>query len=200
MSNISNFNSLWEIGFSVNAIFVYFELTPILERKFNSFNAIGRKIIDEMIEENDRKYINTYGWRNILFSYAIWVSRLQAMSALNTIAAIFLIIVAGFNPELVLRDFSIALVILILFTPIVVIPVIILYGLPLYKLKCIEEAAQKILERDNSNPETLAGKTRKYRTIIEYIKLTEFSRFPLVKRNKEFSDDEIFQTINEYRN
>jgi len=32
MINISDFNSLWEIAFAVNAILVYFELTPALEK------------------------------------------------------------------------------------------------------------------------------------------------------------------------
>lgn len=193
MSKIIDFNSLWEIAFATNAIFVYFELVPALERKFNGVNAIGANVINELIEEQDRKYINTYGWRSVLFGYVTWIGRLKAMSAFNSFIAILLLIVAGFSPESALGGFYLVIIILILLVPIIIVPTIIICAFPLYKLKCIEEAVQKILSRDEGEPILLNKKKRRYKIAVEYIKLTEFGSSFFVKRSKEFSDDEIFQ-------
>jgi hypothetical protein len=194
---IIDFNTLWEIAFAINAIFVYFELTPALDRKFNGVNEIGRRVIDKLIEEQDRRYINSYGWRSLLFGYVIWVKRLKTMSVFNSIVAIFMVIIGGFNPETALNSVYIAIIIIILYIPILLIPAIILISFPNYKLKCIEEAVQKILDRDDSNPTILSYKKRRYKIAIEYIKITEFGLSFFVKRNKEFSDADIFHEIEE---
>ncbi len=197
MVNISNFNSLWEIAFAINAIFVFFELAPLLERKFIGTNSLGKSIIDKMIAEEDQSYINNYGWRSIIFGHFLWLSRLKWLSALNSAIAIILIVIAGFNPTSTLGSLSICIIILILFTPIVLIPAIILYKLPLYKLKCIEEAIENILNRENQEQEAIAAKARKYKISLEYIKLIEFNSSPWVRRNAEFSDSEILEEIGE---
>ena len=199
MSKIIDFNSLWEIAFAINAIFVYFELTPVLKRKFKSINAIGRNVIDEMIEKQDRRYINTYGWKSFLFGYTIWVLRLKVMSIFNSLLAIFLIIFAGFKPESVIGSFYLVIIILILFTPILIVIAIFRYGFPFYKLKCIEEAIQNILDRDIEDSTILINKKRRYKIVIEYIKLTEIGPSFFIKRNKEFSTSEIFQEAREIK-
>jgi hypothetical protein len=197
MINISDFNSLWEIAFAINAIFVYFELTPVLERKFNGINAIGSSIINKLAEEEDRRYINTYGWRSALFGYSIWVARLKNISALNSLVAIILIIIAGLSPGSTLGVSFTTIIILILFTPILAIPAILIYVFPAYKLKCIEKAVYEIIERECGNSKALTKKQRRYQIAVEYIKLTEFPFSPFVKRNKLFSNEEIFAEVDE---
>lgn len=197
MIKISDFNTLWEIAFAVNALFVYFELTPVLERKFKGINAIGISIINKMMDEQDRTYVNTYGWRSVLFGYYIWVSSLKSVSVINSLVAIILIIVAGFIPDKSLGNLFITIIILILFTPVLAIPVIIVYGFPAYKLKCIEEAVHKIIERESCGTATLANKARRYNIAVEYIKMTEFALLPFVKRDKNISDEEIFKEVGE---
>ena len=197
MSKIIDFNSLWEISFAVNAIFVYFELAPALERKFNGINAIGRSTIDELIEEKDRRYVNTYGWRSVAVGFMIWLRILKSLSLLNSIVALLLIIIAGFSPESELGLFVFGTIILMLFTPIIAIPGIIRYIFPAYKLKCIEEAINKILDRENGDPELMSKKSRRYKIAIEYIKMSEFGLSLFVKRNKEFSNKEVFEEFSD---
>lgn len=197
MLRLIDFNSLWEIAFAVNAILVYFELTPALESKFKGVNAIGRSTIDELLEEHDRVYVNTYGWKSVLFGYVIWIKRLKIFSVVNSVVALLLIITAGFSPEAEIGWPVLGFIIFVLFTPILVIPGIILYAFPLYKLKCIEEAIQKLIDRENGEPKLKENKSRRYRIAIEYIKLTEFGHSLFVKRNKEFSNEDLFGEFND---
>jgi len=190
MFKIIDFNSLWEIAFAVNAIFVYFELKPALERKFKGINAIGRSVIDDYMDENDRRYVNNYGWKNVLFGFAIWIKILRSLSVLNSIVALFLIIIAGFSPESEIGWFLIGIIILLLFVPIITIPGIIIFAFPVYKLKCIEKAVQKIIDREKGEPNL--KKWRRYKIAIEEIKITEFGPSIFVKRNKEFSNEEVY--------
>ena len=183
MSKILDFNSLWQIAFAVNAIFVYFELAPALERKFKGVNAIGKSVIDDFIEDKDRRYINNYGWKSILFNFTNWIWILKLLSIINSIVALLLIIIAGFSPAAELGWYFLGVIILILFTPIIVIPGIIRYVFPIYKLKCIEEAIKNILDRDGENSELISQKSRRYKIAIEYIKVAEFGPSFFVKRN-----------------
>ena len=83
------------------------------------------------------------------------------------------------------------------FTPVLAISAIIIYGFPTYKLNCIEKAVSAILERECGDSITLTNKQKRYRIAVEYIKMTEFAISPFVKRNKEFSDEEIFKEVGE---
>lgn len=149
-------------------------LLRLLKKKFKGINAIGNSIINKMAEEQDRKYINTYGWRSVL-----------------------IIIFSGFSPESVTGVFFTTIIILILFTPVLAIPAIIIYGFPTYKLKCIEEAVSNILERERGDSAAPTNKARRYRIAVEYIKMTEFAFSPFVKRDKKFSDSEILEEVGE---
>jgi hypothetical protein len=193
MSKILDFNSLWQIAFAVNAIFVYFELAPALERKFKGVNAVGKSVIDDFIEDKDRRYINNYGWKSILFNFTNWIWKLKLLSIINSIVALLLIIIAGFSPEAELGWYFLGVIILILFTPIIAIPGIIRYVFPIYKLKCIEEAIKNILDRDGEKSELISQNSRRYKIAIEYIKVAEFGPSFFVKRNKEFSNEEVFR-------
>ena len=150
-----------------------------------------------MAEEQDRKYINTYGWRSVLIGYFTWVSRLKTISVFNSLVAILIIIFSGFSPESVTGVFFTTIIILILFTPVLAIPAIIIYGFPTYKLKCIEEAVSNILERERGDSAAPTNKARRYSIAVEYIKMTEFVFSPFVKRDKKFSDSEILEEVGE---
>jgi len=150
-----------------------------------------------MAEEQDRKYINTYGWRSVLIGYFTWVSRLKTISVFNSLVAILIIIFSGFSPESVTGVFFTTIIILILFTPVLAIPAIIIYGFTTYKLKCIEEAVSNILERERGDSAAPTNKARRYRIAVEYIKMTEFAFSPFVKRDKKFSDSEILEEVGE---
>ena len=50
MFKIADFNSLWEIGFAINAIFVFFELQPFLEKRFSGIHSIGRDAIKRVFK------------------------------------------------------------------------------------------------------------------------------------------------------
>ncbi len=196
MIEISNFNSLWEIAFATNAIFVYFDLLPVLERKFKGTQSLGAKFIGLVVPEKDLEYINTYGWRSLLFGYTVWISRLKSLSVINSIIAIFLVILAGYSPKLDL-GFTNILIIIVLFVPVILIPAIVVYGLPLYKLKCIEEAVYIVLERDNLEPATKEVRIRKNRIAIEFIKLTTFPFLFYLIRNKELTVKEVLEEFNQ---
>ncbi|TRW91225.1 hypothetical protein [Candidatus Methylobacter oryzae] len=196
MVEISNFNSLWEIAFATNAIFVYFDLLPVLESKFKGTQALGVKFISLVVPEKDLEYINAYGWRSILFGYTVWVSRLKSLSVINSIISIFLVVLAGYSPDLDL-GFTNILIIIVLFFPVIFIPAIVVYGLPMYKLKCIEEAVYLALERDNLEPAIKEVRIRKNRITIEFIKLTTFPVLFYLIRDKRLTIKEVLEEFNQ---
>ena len=105
MYKFSEFNSLWEIGFAINAVFVFFELQPFLEKKFIGTQSLGSEIINQFILKKHRHRVNTRGWRSLLFGYTIWLRRLKALSVINSIVALLLIIILDTIRRLHLVDF-----------------------------------------------------------------------------------------------
>jgi hypothetical protein len=168
MIKIADFNSLWEISFGVNAIFVYFELAPRLEQKFKGINAIGKNIVEEINQEEDQSFVITYGWRSLFLGYFIWILQLKKLSIINSFISLLLIAVAGFNPESGLSVLTVCITILTLFTPVVCIPIIILYFFPKYKSACLKEAIEKLALRLDDSSEGQEQK-QKYKDAIDRI-------------------------------
>lgn len=170
---LSNFNSLWEIAFAVNAIFVIFELIPILNKKLEETLAIGDSEIKEFILKEDQQTILNCGWKRIIFGQIFWTEGLKIISILCSLLALLLIIVGGFNPNLSLSMGIILIFIIIEFGPISLIPLIIVYIIPNYKLKCIDYAISKRIEfKQNGKNSTYfrTHKLKQYKYLVQYIR------------------------------
>lgn len=202
MYKIADFNSLWEIGFAINVIFVYFELQQFLEKRVTGIQSIGRETIDEIILEKHRHRVNICGWKKLLFGYVIWLQRLKFLSIINSIVALMLIIISGYNPDAAFGNVFSAFIIILMFAPILVITVIILYLFPIYKVKCIEYEINRIIEMNQTTDDLSDNMIQKYKAVIEYIKFSAI-HFPfsfLVKRDKSMSIEEVFRIIHDDKN
>jgi len=192
MYQIINFNSALEVGFAVNAILVLFELKSYLEHRFKKIQRLGRDDINLFVKERDQHYINTYGWKPLIFGYAIWIGRLKIISIFNSLLCLVLLIFAGYNPEAEFGLLSSLALLLFIFLPVSVITFIIIYGLPNYKFKCIKIAITNILEREKKeNEDSEYGIIEKrYLSLINFIKFTNFPfRFLRgLKKGQKLSD------------
>ena len=197
MHKIADFNSLWEIGFAINVIFVYFELQPFLEKKFTGIQSIGRDIIDRIILKEHRRRVNNCGWHRLVFGFAIWLQRLKLLSIINSIVAIILIIISGYNPDATFGNIFSTFIIILMFAPILVITVIILCFLPIYKFRCIEYEINRIIEMDQTTGDLNDAMIQKYKAVIEYIKYggIPFPSSLFVKKDKNMSFEEIIGII-----
>jgi hypothetical protein len=199
MYKISNFSSLWEIGFAINAVFVFFELQPFLENKFKGMQSIGTDIINKFIRLEDQRYVNTYGWRSLVFGYATWLGRLKLYSVLCSLMSLVLIIVGGFNPDFSFGIFGISTLIVIQFFPIVFISYIILYYLPKYKILCIEEATIKLIEMYQNDNNFIINHMKQYKYLVNYIIVFRPLFSKKIKTKNEISYQEPFELFDEFK-
>jgi len=195
MYKIADFNSLWEIGFAIHAIFVYFELHQFLENKFTGIRALGKDIINHHILEKYQYRINTSGWRRLAFGYVIWLGRLKLLSIFNSLVALLLIIIAGYNPEAEFGIFLSAVIIASLFLPLLFITAIILFYFPFYKIKCIEYEINQIIENVDNDEDITESVIQKYKAVIEFIKFEHFPLFYLFMRNKKMPFEEVLRNL-----
>lgn len=202
MYKIADFNSLWEIGFAINVIFVYFELQQFLEKRVTGIQSIGRETIDKIILEKHRHRVNICGWKRLLFGFVIWLQRLKFLSIINSIVALMLIIISGYNPDAAFGNIFSTFIIILMFAPILVITAIILYLFPIYKVKCIEYEINRIIEMNQTTDDLSDNMIQKYKAVIEYIKFSAI-HFPFsffVKRDKSMSIEEVFRIIHDDKN
>ncbi len=200
MYKIANFNSLWEIGFAINIIFVYFELQPFLEKKFINIQTIGKEIIDRFIIEKHRHNINISGLRGLTFGYVIWVHRLKYLSIFNSLLSIALICIGGYNPE---AEFGVSLstlIIVLIFAPTTVIPMIILFFLPILKIESIENSITRIIESNKDTHELSDENVKQYKAVLEYIKFRAFPFLYLIKKNESMPIEEVFSILHNSKN
>lgn len=197
MYKISDFNSLWEIGFAINAIFVFFDLQPLLKKKFKSTQSLGSSEIDKYILKEDQRYVNTYGWRTLVVNYGLWLSLLKLSSIICSLLSLVLIIAGGFNPEFSFGWFTITLLIIIEFAPIVFIPYIILISLPKYKLMCIDEALKNLISKKKSDNEFIKKHMKQYKFLVDYIMHFDHSFLLLINKRKKVSMDEVFDIFHQ---
>ncbi|WP_435235094.1 hypothetical protein ACR30L_15210 [Psychromonas sp. PT13] len=195
MLRIENFNSLWEVAFAVNAIFVFFDLVPRLNKFFHGSNELGDYTIKTMLNEEDYRYVSTYGWKSILFGYVKFVFTLKLLSLFNSFFALVLIIIAGFNSSFQIGVLPFCFIVAILLIPVVIIPLVILYFLPRYKLLCLIEAIENIINRDNLDSEDILVRNKKYKIAVEYMKRFEFPYILGIKRNPDISNKEILSSL-----
>jgi len=193
MYKIADFNSLWEIGFAINAVFVFFELQPFLEKRFLGIHSIGEDIINRVFKGKDRSYVITNGWRNLAWGYGIWMGRLRKLSIINSLVALVLIIVSGYWPDAKFGVTTSLLIIILLFAPILIITGIIVYYLPIYKFKCIENAIKTIMKREQAGDDFDKNQIRKYKAAIECINRDHFFGSVFIKRDKRISNEEVYR-------
>jgi hypothetical protein len=201
MTSLSNFNSVLQIGFAVNALLYFFDLKQALEDYFkNKTLKLGDSEISWHLDEKDRNFISSYGWRALAFGYVIWMSRLKTLTVLDSILSLCLLIFSGFNPTFEIGNFFIFAMLLVLFIPVTFITLVIIYGLPFYKLSCMKNATKKILERDRQTigEDEYTKREERFDVLIKFI---EFRSFPLIYslkniRNKEATNfDLLFNDI-----
>ena len=197
MYKIANFSSLWEIGFAVNAIFVFFELQPVLEEKFRGIQSIGSDIIKMYVRVEDQRYILTYGWKSIAFGYVIWLGRLKLYSIFCSLSSIFLIIIGGFNPDFSFGFIEICVSIVLIFLPVIAILSIILYFLPKYKIKCIHEATSKLIEKYQNDQSFKTNYLNKYKHLADFIEFLRNPALTFFKSKKKKTFTELFEIFNE---
>lgn len=195
MLQIESFNSLWEIAFAINAVFIFFELAPFCEKKFIGANSLGDSVICKVVKEEDQRYVKIYGWKSLLFGYTIWISRLKLLSIINSLLAISLIIIAGFDNSSDISLLLFCVLVAVLFTPIVVIPLLALILIPLYKFYCIKEAIYNLTNREVPDSDELISRNKKYNLIVEYIKRYELTGVFWLKRDGNISDEELFSLM-----
>ncbi|MCF8075992.1 MAG: hypothetical protein K9L23_17530 [Desulfotignum sp.] len=192
MYKIGDFNSLWEISFAINAIFIFFELQPVLEKKFIGMQTIGSDAIERFIKKDDQRYVNTYAWKSLSFAFVVWLGRLKLYSIVCSLLSITLIIIGGFNPNFSFGFIGICVLIIIQFLPIVVIPSIILYLFPKYKLRCINEAIGKLIEKQQNDADFIDKHLMQYQYLVDYINLFRLPFSVFQRTKKKISNKELF--------
>lgn len=187
MYNIADFNSVLEVGFAVNAILVFFELESYLGKRFNKTQLLGHNLLANFIQkEEDLRYVTNYGWRSLVFGYAVWIGRLKWISVINSSLCLLLLIGVGYNPAIKIGFIFLAFLLFLIFIPVMGITCIIIYGLPRYKIACMEEALQKLIDRqkENLSEEEYELLKTKYAAVSGFIKITNFPFFMLSKPKK----------------
>jgi len=65
--------------------------------------------------------------------------------------------------------------------------------MPIYKLKCLEEAVRNLAERKEADLVGADQKIKRYKLANEYIKPNEFTFLYLIRRNREYSEIEVLR-------
>ena len=81
-----------------------------------------------------------------------------------------------------------------MFTPVLIVSVIILFYFPRYKLRCIEHEIHNILSNDKDDNDINEAVIKRYIAVVEFLKIKYFPFFYLIK-NKPMSIVECIDAI-----
>lgn len=100
MATISDFNSLWEVGFAVNAVFVFFDYSDYLDKKMKEIEEIGDEYLQQYF--NHSKFsIGGVPYRNIIYKWLpikmnIQKHDLKTFSVFNTLFSLVLLLMSSY--------------------------------------------------------------------------------------------------------
>ena len=162
MHYLSDFNSVFEVAFAINAVLVYFELSPNIDEHFKKllYSDPGPSILQtedgQFIEETDvffvgtdeeKAFVRNFGWKSIVFKFANFKSILKAISFVVSFFALALLIVAGFMPDFKAQTFVMIIILIFLFVPVSSLTFYYYISFPRLKRFAASEARQELDRR-----------------------------------------------------
>lgn len=202
MFSLSNFTSVLEIGFGINAVLVFLELIPFFDNYFKKkVMNLGENEINIYVSEKERKIIRSYGWRSLGFGYYLWLSRLKGISIFSSCFSLLLLIISGIFPQFTFGITFLIIMLGVIFIPIISITLIIVYALPYYKLACIKKATEELLENEKNklNEQEFTKKKATFEALIKFIEFTNFPSIFMHKNRKNLKETMSFlNDLHEY--
>lgn len=186
MYKLIDFGNVWGIGFAINAMFVYFELSNYLNYFFEKHVLnLGSEELDNFFGNIDKRYILKKSIFRFQLGYDTWMIRLKFISIFNSSLSLFILIYCGFNPNAQFGFLIIIFTILLIFIPVIFIPLIIIHFFPSYRLEAYKRAITNIInKKENLSEEDKKICIENYFTVIDLINIP----FPL-PNHPCFKDD-----------
>jgi len=117
MNKLSDFSSVFEVAFAVNAVFYIFTYAPLAEseidKRLNQLNKLFKRADKVGVRRGDfpifwYSKVKFWGSKLVVGAYSIFASAI----------ALLLLVVSGFNPELEISSFWVIVILLSLFVPV----------------------------------------------------------------------------------
>src|SRR5208337_3951876 len=119
MVKLADFNNVLSIGFAISAIFVYIDILPMLDQKFQSILDLKKSRLADILDDKKLHWKVTFGgWQHLAFAHTFWIKKLKFYSVFSSLLSFFLLILAGYFPEIRMGYFLISLILFVIFMPI----------------------------------------------------------------------------------
>lgn len=117
MAQISNFNSVFEIAFGVNALLYFYTSRPLLKEKVYEFLKQSEKVMD-IPNINEFTSSTIYDWMGIVGALYTKLDRLLFwLSMILSLASLAILVYAGFYPLATIQWHNMLLLIAVLTLP-----------------------------------------------------------------------------------
>lgn len=120
MIPISNFNSVIEVSIAINALFVFFDLLPKMDKHFQYLMQIPPDLWEPGMSKEEERYITTYGWKTYGFSYARARNKIKTISLINSVFSLLLLVFSGFVPDYQVSKSLVCIVLSLLLAPVLI--------------------------------------------------------------------------------
>ena len=121
MATISDFNSLWEVGFAVNAIFIFFDYNHYVDNKIKEIQEIGDEYLNQYFDKTKFNF-STMSCANLFYKWLpvkchVQKQILKIFSIFNSLLTFIMLLVSSYFANMHFSVIFSVPIVLIIFGP-----------------------------------------------------------------------------------